>query len=178
MRTLDVGCGSFPQGEVNCDLYMDDPSHRGTYGRVIKPEEYPNFHHCDAHYLPFKDNSFNHVICRHVIEHVDDPAQLFSELVRVSSDTILIQCPFWFGDKLAGKNKKHKHFFNATWFRKMAEKHNCFHNVYYSRWLGLPNLAHARIMFSLIQVPLELTVELRRKQVQNHGENEINWLQQ
>ena len=154
-----MGCGSFPQGDVNCDLHLNEPAHRGAYGKIINPREYENFIHCDVQYLPFRDGVFNHVICRHVIEHVDNPCLLFRELVRVSSNTILIQCPFWLGDRLNGKNYLHKNFFNATWFRKMAEQQDCFHNVFYSRYFGVPHM-----FIPLLQFPFELTSELRINQ--------------
>jgi len=155
---LDVGCGSFPQGDVNCDLHLNEPEHSGTYGKIITPKHYPNFVRCDVQHLPFRDDAFSKVVCRHVIEHVDDPCLLFRELVRVSSDRVLIQCPFWLGDRLTGKNPFHKSFFNATWFRRMANKCRVFHNVYYSRYLGVPHM-----FIPLLQFPLEITVKLRKE---------------
>lgn len=39
--------------------------------------------HFDLHNIPLDDNSFNVVICNHVLEHVEDDAQCMRELYRV-----------------------------------------------------------------------------------------------
>ena len=52
----------------------------------------------DAHALPFPDNSYEIVICREVLEHVKDPAQVLSELHRVLTPggTLLLSTRFLF----------------------------------------------------------------------------------
>ncbi len=37
----------------------------------------------DAHHLPFPNNSFELIICAHLLEHFTDPAQLLQEFNRV-----------------------------------------------------------------------------------------------
>ena len=37
----------------------------------------------DVHEIPFKDNTFDVVICNHVLEHVDDADKVMSEFYRV-----------------------------------------------------------------------------------------------
>jgi len=44
----------------------------------------------DAHKLPFKENSFELVLCSEVLEHVLHPQQAFKELVRTSRKFILL----------------------------------------------------------------------------------------
>ena len=39
-------------------------------------------------FLPFSDKAFDYVICSHVLEHVEDPDLLISELMRVSNTGI------------------------------------------------------------------------------------------
>jgi len=79
---LDVGSGSHPhpRAEVTCDLYFNSEFEGGA----IRAREQKNFVICDAHYLPFKDNSFEESNCTHVLEHLEDPQLGFSELQRVS----------------------------------------------------------------------------------------------
>ena len=40
-------------------------------------------HHFDLHDVPFDDNSFDIVMCNHVMEHVENDLQCMSELFRV-----------------------------------------------------------------------------------------------
>ena len=38
---------------------------------------------CDVQEMPFEENSFDMVICNHVLEHVDDDTRAMSEILRV-----------------------------------------------------------------------------------------------
>jgi SAM-dependent methyltransferase len=40
-------------------------------------------HHFDAHAIPFEDNSFDIVMANHLLEHVEDDAQVMREFYRV-----------------------------------------------------------------------------------------------
>ena len=40
-------------------------------------------HHFDLHDIPFDDNSFEIIMCNHVMEHVENDIQCMSELYRV-----------------------------------------------------------------------------------------------
>lgn len=126
---LDVGCGDHPEGDVNCDLYIKDIGHRGHKGTHINLNRTPNFLVCDAHNLPFKDEAFNEVTCNQVIEHVDNPCQLMSELVRVSSSKINVRCPHRYSRK---NNDFHINFFSKAWFSKAMVKLGCYGFVRYS----------------------------------------------
>ena len=48
---------------------------------------------CD---LPFKDNSFNFIICNHVLEHIPDDTKAMQELYRVlaPAGTAVVQVPY------------------------------------------------------------------------------------
>lgn len=77
---LDVGSGSHPHplAEVTCDLFFNAEFEGGP----VQMQE--NFIICDAHHLPFRDQSFEESNCTHVLEHLNDPRLGFSELKRVS----------------------------------------------------------------------------------------------
>ena len=52
----------------------------------------------DIHEMPFDDNSFDVVICNHVMEHVKDDIQAMKEILRVlkpASGFAIIQIPFF-----------------------------------------------------------------------------------
>jgi ubiquinone/menaquinone biosynthesis C-methylase UbiE len=60
---LDVGCGESNKylGFCPCDAYIGD-----------------------AAFLPFKDESFDAVICNAVLEHVEKPKEVLKEIYRVA----------------------------------------------------------------------------------------------
>lgn len=82
---LDVGSGDNPcfRADVICDKHIEDSSQRS--GRM-KIQIYPHQKLVagDAQFLPFKDKSFDFVICRHLLEHLDDPGRGVEELMRVA----------------------------------------------------------------------------------------------
>lgn len=43
--------------------------------------------------LPFPSNTFNTVLCGHTLEHLRNPKRAFHELMRVSSDKVIILIP-------------------------------------------------------------------------------------
>ena len=51
----------------------------------------------DIHQIPFKDNSFDVVLCNHVLEHVDDDIKAMSEIHRVlrPGGFAVMQVPFF-----------------------------------------------------------------------------------
>ncbi len=47
----------------------------------------------DIYKLPYKDNSFDLVICTEVLEHLENPKKAYRELIRVSRKYILLSVP-------------------------------------------------------------------------------------
>lgn len=110
---LDAGCGE--------GFTMDRLSKNGI-GREIEGVEYskdaltlgkklfPNliFKEGSAYDLPYKDNSFDLVICTEVLEHLNEPTKVLKEALRVSKKNILVSVPsepfFMLGNFLRGKN--------------------------------------------------------------------------
>ncbi|MCL5019069.1 MAG: class I SAM-dependent methyltransferase [Patescibacteria group bacterium] len=58
--------------------------------------------------LPYKDNSFDLVLCTEVLEHLDDPSKALEELIRVSKKYLVLSVPnepfFMFAQFVRGKN--------------------------------------------------------------------------
>lgn len=116
---LDVGCGEYPKGDVNCDLFTSDIGHwtGKNQMRVLNTKKIPNFVVCDSQHLPFQSGTFDLVYCSHVIEHVAQPFLLFKELYRVSKRKIVIKCPHRLGERMfLPKNPFHLNFFKTSWF--------------------------------------------------------------
>jgi len=91
---LDIGSGDKPhwRADVLVDLYTDnsygiqrsgDSKVKISKSLVVSPIEK----------LPFKDKSFDYVICSHVLEHVIDPQKSLVEIMRVGKAGY-IEVPF------------------------------------------------------------------------------------
>ena len=72
---LNLGCGTDDYGDIRLDI---------DYHTQIGEESKLNIR-ADAHYLPFKDKTFDECRCWHVLEHVDNPNRVLSEIDRVSN---------------------------------------------------------------------------------------------
>lgn len=85
---LDVGChgGTFTKKIADKlqskQVYGIDISHRAIE-LAKKRIPFGNFEVADAGTLPFNNNFFEAVFCLEVLEHVDDPKKVLSEIKRV-----------------------------------------------------------------------------------------------
>lgn len=80
---LDVGSGDNPhvRADILCDAYLMDSEERsGKFDLIIDGRP---FVFADACKLPFRDKAFDFIICRHLLEHMENPAALLEELMRV-----------------------------------------------------------------------------------------------
>ncbi len=94
---LDIGCGSTPTGDVNCDLFVGKTPHLHEDANEINPKTIPNFVKCDANHLPFKDKCFTHSYCCHVLEHRGiRPLKVIKEMKRVTCGLIELLVPHRF----------------------------------------------------------------------------------
>lgn len=111
---LEIGSGANPF--IRSDVLLDkfpcvNKDHRPGKS-VIQKDERP-FVVGDVQYLPFPDKSFDLVIARHVLEHLQDVDLFISEIKRVSK-SILITTPSPFIEILHGgyqqkiENKSYK----------------------------------------------------------------------
>ncbi len=95
---LEIGSGHnpSPRSNVLCDKFLADDTQRGGQILIDRP-----IVEADGQYLPFADKSFDYVICRHVLEHVEDPILMIAELERVA-DRGYIETPSELGERLYG----------------------------------------------------------------------------
>ena len=103
---LDVGSGSFPFPFAThlIDSSPNENFHRG--GGEIKLDHRP-FIVCNVEYLPFKSNSFDYILCSHVLEHVDNPKKACNEIMRVASKGY-IETPTRLSDIMYNYTRIHK----------------------------------------------------------------------
>lgn len=86
---LDVGCGSYSEGNISLDLYTGKTDHH-RYN--IDPEKLPNFTIGDACHLPYRINSIKVLIASNLIEHLIDPLTALREFKQVS-EIVIIRVP-------------------------------------------------------------------------------------
>lgn len=106
MVTLDVGCGNNPCGTVNIDI------DRESSADVI----------ASAEYLPFRNDTFNLVRSFHVLEHVNEPAKMMLEMLRVTQNCVHVIMPHRLSP--GSKDKRHKGFFTQTWFKRFSNRYH------------------------------------------------------
>lgn len=79
---LDLGSGQDPHPRANilCDKFVVDASERSCGAGLLIDRPLVL---ADATSTPFPDASFDFVFCSHLLEHMQDPAALIKELVRI-----------------------------------------------------------------------------------------------
>lgn len=97
-RVLEIGPGSTPHARANDFLELDFKSEDvkiSQRGGVLKAPSFGarKVHYYDGGEFPFEDNSFDYVICTHVVEHVPNPEMFINELLRVSGGRGYIEYP-------------------------------------------------------------------------------------
>lgn len=119
---LDVGCGNQPYRpyltQARRYVGLDYPPRSETLRYRVQPEVYG-----DGHHLPFKDASFDAVLCNQVMEHVAHPQKLVRELARVlkPGGLGLISVPFFYNLHL----EPHDYFrFTPYGLRLLLEKNS------------------------------------------------------
>ncbi len=110
---LDAGCGEgftlakIKKAKIGKKLegieYFDEAI---KIGKAINPDI--TIKKADIYKLPYKDNSFDLVICTEVLEHLETPEKALKELKRVSKKYVILTVPneplFTIQRILRGKN--------------------------------------------------------------------------
>lgn len=97
-KILDVGCGEgetivkLKQARIGRELAGVDNSEDAL---AIGKKQYRgiDIKLADIYQLPFKDNSFDLVLCTEVLEHLEKPSKALAELRRISSKYVLLSVP-------------------------------------------------------------------------------------
>lgn len=78
---LEVGSGSLPfiRSDILADKFLTDNTERSGDFVFDRPAII-----CDAHYLPFIDNSFDYLFCSQLLEHLENPELFLKEIARVA----------------------------------------------------------------------------------------------
>jgi len=100
---LEIGSGHRPhqRADVLLDRYLEDIE-RGGKLVIDRP-----LVQADAEHLPFKSGAFDYVICRHVLEHLEDPELFFQEISRVAKAGY-IETPSLIWERLHPKRSYHR----------------------------------------------------------------------
>lgn len=93
-NVLDIGCADgtfskviFDKSRASKFVGMDVlPKSVSFAKRRFAKSKKMSFRVADAHNLPFKDQSFDAVVCLEAMEHVEDPRRVISEMKRVLND--------------------------------------------------------------------------------------------
>lgn len=88
-KILDVGCGD---GRIDSYL-MSSNKEIEIIGIdvLVRDNTYIDVIEYDGYHIPLKDNVVDTVMVIDVLHHVDDPQRLIKEMVRVTSDSIIIK---------------------------------------------------------------------------------------
>jgi len=145
---LEVGSGHNPmhRSDILSDKYVENCRQRGG---KIKIDNRP-FIQCDAHKLPFKTDSFDYIICRHVIEHLDNPGEFLEEISRVGKRGY-IECPSLIWELLHPTRDYHKWYIlevkNTLVFKKkpLSACKSIFGTLFETKHGGIANTLEYRI---------------------------------
>lgn len=117
---LDAGCG---RGFLAKELAGS--GHEVTGVDIVSPQHYiPSdgytFVEASLDALPFPDESFDTVICTHVLEHVPDIDSVVAELLRVAKEIVILVLP------------------RQREYRYVTDLHIHFFPYEYNVWMALP----------------------------------------
>jgi ubiquinone/menaquinone biosynthesis C-methylase UbiE len=100
MKILDLGCGiNKTKGAIGVDK--------------IKLPSVDVTHNLDKFPYPFKTNEFDKIFCNHILEHLNDIADVMEELHRISKPNAVIEIRVpYYASHYAFADPTHKHYFS------------------------------------------------------------------
>lgn len=110
---LDAGCGEGFTMDKLAKFGIGEKIEGVEHSRdaiQLGKKLFPNltFKEGSAYDMPYENNSFDLVVCTEVLEHLEEPAKVLKEAMRVSRKYILISVPnepfFMLGNFIRGKN--------------------------------------------------------------------------
>jgi ubiquinone/menaquinone biosynthesis C-methylase UbiE len=112
-QVLDAGCGEgfildrLYKANIGTKLIGIDFSKQAI--EIAKRERpHLDIRHGNIYELPFKDNTFDLVLCCEVLEHLTDPEKALAEIQRVAKQYVILSVPnepfFMLANFLRGKN--------------------------------------------------------------------------
>lgn len=137
-KILDVGCGEgftlikLKHAKIGEDYEGIDHSDDAlSIGKKLNPKL--DIKKGNVYMLPYKDNSFDLLICTEVLEHLKDPEKALLEILRVTNKYAVLSVPnepfFILANLLRGKHLKtfgnhpeHINHWTGSGFRKFLRK--------------------------------------------------------
>ncbi|MEA3421916.1 MAG: class I SAM-dependent methyltransferase, partial [Acidobacteriota bacterium] len=109
------------KADVLCERYLEDIERTGHVKMDTRP-----FVIGTLEFLPFKDKSFDLVICSQVLEHVDNPLRALEEIKRVGKSAYVVT-PSWIAENYMYRRRYHKSVVMSS-FGKVYIIHNKYFN--------------------------------------------------
>lgn len=109
MKILDLGCGkNKTKGAIGVDWDKDSAA--------------DITHDLNVYPYPFADNEFDHIICSHIVEHVNDVKRLMEEIHRIAKPNAIVEgiTPH-FSNPCAYYDPTHRHYFGVRFLDFFAK---------------------------------------------------------
>ncbi len=132
-RILDVGTGTGFLASLLAELGHEVVGLDISKGmlNVARRKTKVDFILGDAESLPFKDESFDAVICRHLLWTLPNPGRAISEWVRVAREMVVIIDGKWMTNNFRSKLRR----FLGRLLVGIYERRNPFEPIHYGRYL-------------------------------------------
>jgi len=148
MKKLNFGCGDkIWEDYDNVDM-QKSPKITKSFNFNIFP-------------YPIKDNTYDYIWSRSVLEHLDEPGNVLKELWRICKPNAIIEIIVpYYNNKSAVSDMQHKHFFSDTTFKVLVNE-DCVINkkrLFEIRYIELVPTNIGGIMPKMIREKLSLFI--------------------